>query len=132
MQTAGSPQQPADMASTDRFSGDFSLDVVGIGSHRRRSGADRRQLPEQPRLNKGGMALIDEQQAETRDGPGQETSGGSAANTLVGIAELVVAPASSAKRDDQLGRIFSHDIQAVDSFDPPQPRAPARFAARST
>jgi len=42
-------------------------------------------------LQKGGMALIDEQQAEAlykASGAGLETSGGSVANTMVGIAQL--------------------------------------------
>jgi len=42
-------------------------------------------------LTKGTMALVDEQQAErlyAHVGPGLETSGGSAANTLAGIAQL--------------------------------------------
>ena len=64
MQTAGSSQQPADMASTDRFSGDFSLDVVGIGN----AIVDVLVQTDDSFLSahglqKGGMALIDEQQA---------------------------------------------------------------------
>ena len=118
MQTAGSQQQSADMASTDRFSGDFSLDVVGIGNAivDVLVQTDDSFLSSHG-LNKGGMALIDEQQAETlyaASGPGQETSGGSAANTLVGIAELGGRAGFIGRvRNDQLGRIFSHDIQAV-------------------
>jgi len=68
-------------------------------------------------LTKGTMALVDEQQAErlyASVGPGLETSGGSAANTLAGIAQLGGRAAFIGRvRDDQLGGIFSHDIRAV-------------------
>ncbi|GIR75174.1 MAG: hypothetical protein CM15mP77_3310 [Synechococcus sp.] len=50
----------------------------------------------------------------TASGPGLETSGGSVANTMVGIAQLG-GPGRLHRtvRDDQLGGIFSHDIRAV-------------------
>ena len=68
-------------------------------------------------LRKGTMALVDEGQAErlySAVGPGLETSGGSAANTLAGIAQLGGRAAFIGRvRDDQLGTIFSHDIRAV-------------------
>jgi len=68
-------------------------------------------------LHKGTMALVDEAQAErlyAAVGPGLETSGGSAANTLAGIAQLGGRAAFIGRvRDDQLGAIFSHDIRAV-------------------
>lgn len=68
-------------------------------------------------LHKGTMALVDEAQAErlyASVGPGLETSGGSAANTLAGIAQLGGRAAFIGRvRDDQLGAIFSHDIRAV-------------------
>jgi fructokinase len=68
-------------------------------------------------LCKGTMALVDEAQAErlyASVGPGLETSGGSAANTLAGIAQLGGRAAFIGRvRDDQLGAIFSHDIRAV-------------------
>jgi len=125
MQTAGSFAEPAAMASTDRFNGDFTLDVVGIGN----AIVDVLVQTDDGflaahSLEKGGMALIDEEQAERlykASGPGQETSGGSAANTLVGIAELGGRAGFIGRvRDDQLGRIFSHDIQAVGArFDTP-------------
>ncbi len=118
MQTAGSFDEPAPMASTDRFNGDFNLDVVGIGNAivDVLVQTDDNFLTAQ-NLEKGGMALIDEARAESlyqASGPGQETSGGSAANTLVGIAELGGRAGFIGRvRNDQLGRIFSHDIQAV-------------------
>jgi len=46
-------------------------------------------------------------------GPGLEVSGGSAANTLVGVSALGGRAAFIGKvRDDQLGGIFRHDIRA--------------------
>ncbi|MDE2284521.1 MAG: adenosine kinase [Hyphomicrobiales bacterium] len=68
-------------------------------------------------MNKGGMALIDEPRAEAiykAMGPAVETSGGSAANTIVGVASLGVRSAFIGKvKDDLLGRAFSHDIRAA-------------------
>src|SRR6202521_2826573 len=66
---------------------------------------------------KGGMALIDEARAASiyRDmGPAVEISGGSAANTIVGVASLGARAAYVGKvRDDQIGRLYSHDIRAA-------------------
>jgi sugar/nucleoside kinase (ribokinase family) len=68
-------------------------------------------------MTKGGMALIDEARALSiyRDmGPATEMSGGSAANTIVGIAGLGARAAYVGKvRDDQIGRLYSHDIRAA-------------------
>jgi sugar/nucleoside kinase (ribokinase family) len=68
-------------------------------------------------LTKGTMALVDESQAErlyASVGPGLETSGGSAANTLAGLAQLGGRAAFIGRvRDDQLGAIFAHDIRSV-------------------
>jgi sugar/nucleoside kinase (ribokinase family) len=73
-------------------------------------------------LAKGTMALIDEARAaELYAAMGQavEVSGGSAANTLSGVASLGGHAAYIGKvREDQLGEVFSHDIRAVGvSFD---------------
>lgn len=66
---------------------------------------------------KGHMRLVDVETMETlyKDmGPGIEISGGSAANTMVGIASLGGRAAFIGKvADDQLGRIFAHDIRAA-------------------
>jgi len=75
-------------------------------------------------LVKGSMALIDAAQAEALYGrmpAGVEASGGSAANTLAGLASLGGRGRFVGKvRDDQLGRIFAHDIRAVGvAFDTP-------------
>ena len=68
-------------------------------------------------MTKGGMALIDEARALSiyRDmGPATEMSGGSAANTIVGIANLGARAAYVGKvRDDQIGRLYVHDIRAA-------------------
>jgi sugar/nucleoside kinase (ribokinase family) len=68
-------------------------------------------------MAKGSMALIDENSATSiyRDmGPATEMSGGSAANTIVGIANLGARAAYVGKvRDDQIGRLYTHDIRAA-------------------
>src|SRR5258707_2506390 len=68
-------------------------------------------------MTKGGMALIDEARAVAiyRDmGPAVEMSGGSAANTIVGVANLGARAAYVGKvRDDQIGRLYTHDIRAA-------------------
>src|ERR1700740_1006966 len=68
-------------------------------------------------MTKGGMALIDEARAAAiyRDmGPATEMSGGSAANTIVGVANLGARAAYVGKvRDDQIGRLYTHDIRAA-------------------
>ncbi len=66
---------------------------------------------------KGGMNLIDEARAETLYGAmGQTTivSGGSAANTAVGAANLRVRAAFIGKvRNDEVGGFFAHDLRAT-------------------
>jgi adenosine kinase len=68
-------------------------------------------------MTKGGMALIDEARAASiyRDmGPATEMSGGSAANTIVGIANLGARAAYVGKvKDDQIGKLYTHDIRAA-------------------
>ena len=67
-------------------------------------------------LQKGTMTLVDGEQATAvyaSMGPGVEVSGGSAANTAAGVASLGGAAAFVGKvADDELGRIFSHDLRA--------------------
>ncbi|MGH6770513.1 MAG: adenosine kinase [Xanthobacteraceae bacterium] len=83
------------------------------------------------RMAKGGMALIDEARAEAiydAMGPAVEISGGSAANTIVGVASLGGRAAFVGKvRDDEFGRTFAHDIRAAGvAFDtPPASDGPA-------
>jgi adenosine kinase len=68
-------------------------------------------------MTRGGMALIDEARALAiygDMGPAVEMSGGSAANTIVGIASFGARTAFIGKvKDDQIGRLYSHDIKAA-------------------
>src|ERR1041385_592895 len=68
-------------------------------------------------MNKGAMALIDEARAQAiyaSMGPAIESSGGSAANTIAGVASLGARAAFVGKvKDDELGRAFAHDIRAA-------------------
>ncbi|KRA81599.1 adenosine kinase [Altererythrobacter sp. Root672] len=73
---------------------------------------------------RGGMTLIDEAEAERlygMMGPAREISGGSAANTLAGLAALGVSCAFIGQvAEDQLGEVFAHDIRAGGiAFDTP-------------
>jgi sugar/nucleoside kinase (ribokinase family) len=68
-------------------------------------------------MAKGGMTLIDEARAESlyaAIGPAIEASGGSAANTIAGIASLGGQAGYIGKvRDDGLGKVFRHDMTAA-------------------
>ncbi|CCG41655.1 adenosine kinase [Magnetospirillum molischianum] len=68
-------------------------------------------------LTKGIMTLIDDVQAEAiyaRLPSGIECSGGSAANTIAGVAALGGSAAYIGKvRNDQLGQVFRHDIRSA-------------------
>jgi sugar/nucleoside kinase (ribokinase family) len=102
------------------------IDVLGIGnalvdvlSH------ETDAFVEQMGLNRGAMTLIEEPRAhELYDamGPGVEISGGSAANTIVGLASFGATAAYVGKvRDDQLGDVFAHDIRSTGViFESPQ------------
>ena len=75
-------------------------------------------------MHKGTMVLIDEDRAEriyAAMGPAVEISGGSAANTIVGVASFGARVAFVGKvRDDSLGDVFAHDIRAAGvTFDTP-------------
>jgi sugar/nucleoside kinase (ribokinase family) len=71
----------------------------------------------QHKMHKGTMRLIDEvQAAKLYDamGPAVEISGGSAANTVVGVASLGARAGFIGKvKNDGLGRVFAHDIRAA-------------------
>jgi len=95
-----------------------TLDVVGLGnalvdvlSHESES------FLAEHGLVKGAMDLVDTERAELlygAMGPGIEISGGSAANTMVGIASLGGTSAFIGRvRDDTLGKVFAHDIRAA-------------------
>ena len=68
-------------------------------------------------LIKGSMRLIESDEAEAlyqRIGPATESSGGSAANTVAGVASLGGRAAFIGKvADDQLGGIFRHDMRSI-------------------
>jgi sugar/nucleoside kinase (ribokinase family) len=68
-------------------------------------------------MHKGAMALIDEARAEAiyaSMGPAIEISGGSAANTIAGVASFGARAAFVGKvKDDPLGKAFTHDIRAA-------------------
>jgi sugar/nucleoside kinase (ribokinase family) len=70
------------------------------------------------KVHKGAMQLIDEQRAEElfgAMGPATIMSGGSGANTAAGIASLGVKAGFVGKvRDDETGRLFAHDLRAID------------------
>ena len=75
-------------------------------------------------MAKGAMTLIDAARADqlySRMGPGIDSSGGSAGNTMAGIASLGGSGAYIGKvRDDALGAIYRHDITAMGiGFDTP-------------
>jgi sugar/nucleoside kinase (ribokinase family) len=68
-------------------------------------------------IQRGGMTLIDEPRAKhlyAAMGPAMVTSGGSAGNTMAGIASFGGRGAYIGKvRNDELGGLFTHDIQAI-------------------
>src|SRR5579864_7801364 len=68
-------------------------------------------------MRKGSMTLIDADAADTLYGampPGQESSGGSAANTCAVAAALGARVAYLGKvANDQLGSVFRHDMTAI-------------------
>jgi adenosine kinase len=114
------------MAATTRF------DVLGIGN----AIVDVLARTEDDFLikqgmQKGTMALIDEAGASKiydAMGPAVEISGGSAANTIVGVASLGGRAAFVGKvKDDELGRVFAHDIRAagVAFYTPPASEGPS-------
>ncbi len=94
------------------------IDVIGIGnalvdvlSH------ESDEFVRRQGLVKGTMHLIDEARARhlyEAMGPGTEISGGSAANTVVGVASFGGRAHYVGKvRDDQLGEVFGHDLRST-------------------
>ena len=95
-----------------------TIDVVGIGNAIVDVLAEADDaFIRQEELAKGTMALIDESRAQAlygKMGPGIEASGGSAANTIAGIASLGGKAGYIGKvADDALGRVFAHDLRAA-------------------
>lgn len=68
-------------------------------------------------LTKGAMMLVDPDQSATlysKMAQAVEASGGSAANTIAGLASFGGKGAFMGKvADDQLGRVFAHDMRAI-------------------
>jgi sugar/nucleoside kinase (ribokinase family) len=96
---------------------DATLDVVGIGnalvdvlSH------ETDQFVADNGLVKSAMTLIEPERADelyAAMGPGIEMSGGSAANTIAGVASFGGRSAYLGRVfDDQLGAVFAHDLRA--------------------
>lgn len=95
-----------------------TLDVVGIGSAIVDVLADVDDgFLAQHRIPKGSMQLIDDVTAGNLYSampPAMEASGGSAANTIAGVAALGGTAGFIGKvADDQLGRVFAHDLRAL-------------------
>ena len=94
------------------------LDVVGIGNALVDViSQESDELIDSLGIVKGTMALIDEERATLlydQMGSGIEVSGGSGANTMVGIAALGGRAQYIGKvREDQLGEVFGHDLRAT-------------------
>ncbi|MEZ5238042.1 MAG: adenosine kinase [Microthrixaceae bacterium] len=111
------------------------FDVIGMGnalvdvlSH------ESEELVGSLGVAKGSMTLVDEARSAeiyAMTGPAVEISGGSAANTIVGVAAMGGRAEYVGKvRDDQLGHVFAHDIRAMGvTFEvPPAPGGPATGA----
>lgn len=104
---------------------EIKFDVVGIGNAMVdvMAHADDAFLAQQS-LTKGAMTLIDAERAEDLYAsmpPAVEISGGSAGNTVAGVASLGGRAAYIGKvSTDQLGQVFRHDIRAAGvTFDVP-------------
>lgn len=111
-------QPGTESPSADGAAAPPEIDVIGIGnalvdviSHEDDAFIAELDVP------KGGMTLIEEDAATAiyeRMGPAIEISGGSAANTIVGVAAFGGTAQYVGKvRDDQLGTVFGHDIRAT-------------------
>ena len=95
-----------------------SLDVVAVGNAIVDiiAAADD-ALIDAEGLTKGGMQLVDAARADMlygKMGAAHEISGGSAANTIAGMAALGRKCGFIGQvADDQFGKVFSHDIRAI-------------------
>ncbi len=95
-----------------------SLDVIGIGNAivDVLAPADDQFLTRHG-IAKGTMTLIDAERAQSlygAMGAAVEVSGGSAANTIAGLASLGGKAGFIGRvKDDELGRVFTHDIRAL-------------------
>ena len=98
------PQQPIDVLTLGNA-------IVDVFAH-----TDEAFLAAQ-NLHKGAMQLIDEKRAELlfeAMGPATVVSGGSGANTAAGVASFGVKGGFIGKvKDDEMGRLFAHDLRAI-------------------
>ena len=97
---------------------DRPIDVLAIGNAIVDVISDADEgLLERLAMAKGSMRLIDEAEAirlYAEMGSAREASGGSAANTVAGMAALGCRTAFIGQiAEDQLGAIFAHDIQSL-------------------
>jgi sugar/nucleoside kinase (ribokinase family) len=95
-----------------------TIDVLGVGNALVDVlSPESDEMIERLGMTKGSMDLVDEaRMAEiyAAMGPGTETSGGSAANTMAGVASLGGSAHYIGRiRDDQLGGVFAHDITSL-------------------
>jgi sugar/nucleoside kinase (ribokinase family) len=112
-----------------------SFDVIAIGNAIVDVMAPCEEaLIEELGMTRGGMTLVDTARAELlyeRMGPAREISGGSAANTLAGLAALGAKCAFIGQvAQDQLGAVFAHDIRAAGIAFDTAPRAAEPPTAR--
>ena len=114
---------------------DVQYDILGIGNaivdviaH-----ADEAFLSRE-NIRKGSMTLVDEARAQGLFkvmGPATIMSGGSGANTIVGASSFGVRTAYFGKvRNDDTGRLFSHDIRAMGVHFPTDPAKTGASTAR--
>lgn len=113
---------------------DKKYDVVGIGNAivDALSHCDESFIIEQS-MEKGSMMLIDGDRSDElyrKMGPATECSGGSVANSLAGLAQLGAKTAfMGIVKQDQLGKIFRHDMEAIGIDFVGQPRAKGKATA---
>lgn len=97
---------------------DRKFDVLGVGSAIVDVlGFVDEGFLQKNQVSKGIMTLIDEQTAErlyNATGQTTQVSGGSAANTVAGVASLGGKAAFIGRvKDDELGKVFTHDLNGV-------------------
>jgi sugar/nucleoside kinase (ribokinase family) len=111
------------------------LDVVGVGNALVDViSMESEEFLQRQGLHKGAMTLIDADQGHAlyaAMGTGIEASGGSAANTLAGLASFGGAAGFIGRvRNDELGAVFAHDIRAVGVEFPTSPAATGQPTGR--
>ena len=128
MSSQGSSPDPSPTAPSAAPSAAL-YDVVGIGNALVDviAPADDSFLTDESRV-KGSMTLIETERAVSLYkalGSAVEMSGGSAANTMCGVASFGGRAAYIGKvHDDELGQVFGHDLRAVGiAFRPGAPEA---------